>query len=117
MKVGTIWRTRDCTMRQGGVPPQPALLESDPSSTDHSHAARPRDAGATRGYQRDSSSKRPAFSAAFEPARKPKWPVAQPAAGHQEKSIDLALTKVVPYQFGTTTSCRLLCQSPAIIRK
>ena len=30
--------------------------------TDHSHAARPRDAGVTREYQRDSSSKRPAFS-------------------------------------------------------
>ncbi len=31
--------------------------------TDHSHAARHRDAGTTREYQRDSSSKRPAFLA------------------------------------------------------
>jgi len=31
MKVGTIWRTRDIGMRYGGVPPEPALLESEPS--------------------------------------------------------------------------------------
>jgi len=33
--------------------------------TDHRHAARPRDAGATREYQRGSSSKRPAFLLIF----------------------------------------------------
>ena len=31
MKVGTIRRTRDSSMRYGGPPPEPALLESEPS--------------------------------------------------------------------------------------
>ena len=31
MKVGTIRRTRECIMRHGGSPPEPAFLESDPS--------------------------------------------------------------------------------------
>jgi len=85
MKVGTIWRTRDCPMRHGGIfsltrAPRPRTLP-----TDHSHAARQRDAGATRGYQRDSSSKRPAFSAALV-QEKTKRPPAPSADGHKENT-------------------------------
>jgi hypothetical protein len=62
MKVGTIRKTRDFGMRYGGSLSRTREARERTFPTDHSHAARLRDAGATREYQRDSSSKRPTFS-------------------------------------------------------
>jgi hypothetical protein len=64
MKAGTIWKTRECGMRYGGGlsrtrDPRERNLPDGSQSCGSA-----RDAGATREYQRDSSSKRPAFSVA-----------------------------------------------------
>ncbi len=65
MRPGTIRRTRVPTMRQEGF----VLWTRDSRQrylpTEDCHAALPRTLGATRGYQSDSSSKRPISSAVF----------------------------------------------------
>jgi len=68
MKVGTIWKTRVFGMRYGGRlsrtrDPRERTLPDGSQSCGSA-----RDAGATREYQRDSSSKRPAFSVASSPS-------------------------------------------------
>jgi len=67
MKAGTIPRTRDAALRQGGLAAQTRALRQRDLSTENSHAALRleafRPSGVTRAFQRDSSSKRPAFTA------------------------------------------------------
>ncbi len=60
MKVGTIKRTRVAALRQGGPPSRTRELRQRYLPTKNGHAALR--FGATRGCQRDSSSKRPAFT-------------------------------------------------------
>jgi hypothetical protein len=71
MKAGTIQRTRDAALRQGGLAARTRALRQRDLSTENGHAALRlealRLAGVTRAYQSDSSSKRPAFTADSDP--------------------------------------------------
>ena len=67
MKIGTNRRTRDRAVRQGRIPSRTRDVRQRPLPTEHGHAARHRATGATRGYQSDSSSKRPIQSVASRP--------------------------------------------------
>ena len=65
MKAGTIQRTRVAALRQGGLASRTRAFRPRHLSTENGHAAlRP---GATRAYQSDSSSKRPASSVVSDP--------------------------------------------------
>ncbi len=86
MKVGTIRKTRVSGMRYGGRlsrtrDPRERNLPDGSQSCGSA-----RDAGATREYQRDSSSKRPAFSvASLQP-----WtskPAATPKGGRKRQPV------------------------------
>lgn len=67
MKAGTIQRTRDAALRQGGLAAWTRAIRQRYLSTENGHAALRFDASrrrsVIRAYQSDSSSKRPAFSA------------------------------------------------------
>ena len=65
MKAGTIQRTRVAALRQEGSPFPTRALRQRSLSTENGHAAL--HLGATREYQSDSSSKRPASSVVFGP--------------------------------------------------
>jgi hypothetical protein len=60
MKAGTIERTRGEAVRQGTSVSRIRDVRRRRLSTNHGHAALR--LGATRGYQNDSSSKRPVFT-------------------------------------------------------
>jgi hypothetical protein len=66
MKAGTIQRTRDAALRQGGLDARTRAIRQRYLSTENGHAALRLDASTRRSvirvYQSDSSSKRPAFS-------------------------------------------------------
>ena len=101
MKVGTIRKTRVCAMRYGGClsPTRDPRERNFP--TDHSHAARP-GTPAQSEYQRDSSSKRTAFSITSSPAVRVNLnTAATPMGGRKERNG--VLTNVAPYQRATTT--------------
>ena len=86
MKVGTIWRTRDWIMRQGGSPPEPALLESEPSRRitvmrlGTGTPEQPANISVTR-----RRSARPYPLPRAEDTKQSKWPPALRADGHPEK--------------------------------
>jgi hypothetical protein len=64
MKAGTIQRTRVAALRQGGYASRTRALRQRYLATENGHAAlRSR---ATRAYQMDSSSKRPASSVVLD---------------------------------------------------
>jgi hypothetical protein len=65
MKVGTIRRTRDSSMRYGGSASRTRVPRERTLPTDHSHAALAGTSVQPAGYQRDSSSKRLALSVAL----------------------------------------------------
>jgi hypothetical protein len=60
MKAGTIRRTRAAALRQGSSASWTRAIRQRCLSTENGHAALR--LGAIRGYQNDSSSKRPAFT-------------------------------------------------------
>ena len=65
MKAGTIRRTRVAALRQGGSASRTRDVRQRRLPTENGHAALR--SGATRAYQNDSSSKRPAFSVVSGP--------------------------------------------------
>lgn len=83
MKVGTIRRTRDCAVRYAGSACRTRDTQRAIPPDGSQSCGSGRDAGATREYQRDSSSKRPTFSVALEQGSAPK-PAATPKGGRQE---------------------------------
>jgi hypothetical protein len=94
MRAGTIRRTRVTGVRQElHLLTHGLRLRYLP--TKHGHAARLGLARATREYQSDSSSKRPAPSAISDPDS-PKTTRPPPTRERRE-----ALTRVIPYQFRT----------------
>ena len=64
MKIGTIRKTRVCGMRYGGCLSRTRDSRERTLPDGSQSCGSARDAGATREYQRDSSSKRPIFSVA-----------------------------------------------------
>jgi len=62
MKVGTIRKTRECGMRYGGSASRTRDARERNLPDGSQSCGSGRDAGSTREYQRDSSSKRPIFS-------------------------------------------------------
>jgi hypothetical protein len=83
MEVGTIRRPRDCAVRYAGSPCRTRDLQSAIPPDGSQSCGSGRDAGSTREYQRDSSSKRPIFSVVLVqvPAQ---TPAATPKGGRQE---------------------------------
>lgn len=91
MRAGTIQRTRVNVVRLDSSA-QTHDVRVRYLTTEHGHAARHRYAGATRVYQSDSSSKRPA-SSAFSGCRN-----RQPERERPPPAKKTALTGVTPYQ-------------------
>ena len=85
MRAGTIWRTRAVPTRQGMHCAQTRDHRLRSLPTKHGHAALLITIGATREYQSDSSSKRPAASALSSPTHKPtgRPPPLTPVAPYQ----------------------------------
>ncbi len=65
MLAGTTWRTRGSALRQGWSSSRTRATRRRSLPTKNSNAALRRATGLTRGYQDDSSSKRPAASVPF----------------------------------------------------
>lgn len=88
MSTGTIWRTRDCTVRHAGSTCRTRDTQrADPPDGSQSCGSG-RDAGATREYQSDSSSKRPVLSVVLD-LPDPGTRAAAPRGGRQENHYRL----------------------------
>jgi len=83
MKVGTIRRTRDFAVRYAGSACRTRDTQRAIPPDGSQSCGSGQDAGATREYQRDSSSKRPIFSVVFV-QNMAQTPAATPKGGRQE---------------------------------
>ena len=85
MKVGTIRRTRDFAVRYAGSACRTRDTQRANPPDGSQSCGSGRDAGATREYQRDSSSKRPIFSVRLV-QHTAQTPAATPKGGRQESN-------------------------------